>query len=163
VAPGWKQFEQASADGLKGAGYNVAEQVRVTWEGAKDNVYAVLDAIGVKDKNIVLLEAKDGLASKLSDAQKAVFREALKSGNIRLLDERAARTLGLAVGRSLAVQGSLYASVNAASLGSRALGQFGRIAMRGAATLEGINWVGIVIDILSMCGSSPASPSCQAK
>jgi hypothetical protein len=69
----WEDFEEASAQGLRDAGYKVAEQVRVTWQGAAKGAYSVLDAVGVKGQNIVLLEAKDGLTSKLSAAQKAVF------------------------------------------------------------------------------------------
>ena len=159
AVPAWKQFEDASAESLQKAGYTVVKQVRVTWEGAKDGAYAVIDAIGVKGKTIVLLEAKDGLTSKLSDAQKAIFKEAFKNGSIRLLDAGAARQLGLNAAETLGKQGALIASVNAASLGNRALGQFARIAAEtGAIAVEVVrffNVVTIAYETVQICGDTP--------
>ena len=127
----WKTFEQAAIQRLRNAGYRALSQVRITWPGA-NGAYAVLDAVGVKGKNIAVLEAKDGFFSKLSPAQKAVIREAIASGEISLTVDRQATQLELQAGEALAKQGVLYVSVEA-EVGSRASGSFARIAGREIA------------------------------
>ncbi|MDR3483170.1 MAG: Ig-like domain repeat protein [Burkholderiaceae bacterium] len=130
-ATSWKTFEAASAQRLVNSGYTVARHVRVTWEGAK-GAYSVMDAVGVKDANIVLLEAKDGLTSKLSSAQKALFDAAFKSKALMIENAGVAEQLSLKAGQSLAEQGTVYVSVDASVLGARSLGEVGRSAARAA-------------------------------
>jgi hypothetical protein len=48
-----------------------------------------------------LLEAKDGIESKLSAAQKSVFRTAFNSGKISIMSSSAAESLGLRAGAAL--------------------------------------------------------------
>ncbi|MES1196896.1 MAG: RHS repeat-associated core domain-containing protein, partial [Steroidobacter sp.] len=122
----WQNHERSSAQGLRDAGYVVEEQVEITWEGAERG--AIIDAVGVRDGNIVLLEAKDGIESKLSKAQKEVFEQALKDGKLFVQNVNKAKNLGLRAGVALAEQGALRAAVNASTLKSRALRQFGRMA-----------------------------------
>lgn len=127
----WELFEQASAERLEKAGYTVAQRVRLTWEGAK-GAYVVMDAVGTKGANIVMMEAKDGLTAKLSKGQKLFFEAAFKSKDLMIMDSKVAARLALEEGVSLAKQGMVYVSVDTSVMGARGAGQFSRVAANAA-------------------------------
>lgn len=128
----WQVHEAMSAQALVDAGYTVAQQVRITWPDAK-GAYAVIDAIGTKEvdgvMNIVLSEAKDGMFSKLSTAQKTLFAVAFDSGKLIVEDPKVATRLSIRAGMSLAAQGRLMVAVDASVANGRAMAQLARIAL----------------------------------
>jgi hypothetical protein len=121
-----------SAQSLVDAGYTVAQGVRITWPDAK-GAYSVIDAIGTKEVDgvmkIVLSEAKDGMFSKLSTAQKTLFAVAFDSGKLIVEDPKVATRLSIRAGVPLAAQGNLIIAVDASAANGRAMAQFARIAL----------------------------------
>jgi hypothetical protein len=96
------------------------------------------------DGKVIFGEVKDGMGAKLSKAQQAVYKAAIESGHVVIVNKDIAKALKVDAGKTLFAQGVRVGVTLDAAIGSRAARQWVRTmgpivgkGLAGAATILG--------------------------
>jgi hypothetical protein len=129
-----KIAELSRADQLTKLGVSFEKQVAISLIHDGKVVTAVVDFVYWSEGKLVFEEIKYGEHAKLSNQQKLIYGEIIKSGNVSIVAADRAALLGVKHGQLLSAQSLKLSASLAASATGRAASQWGRLGLAAATS-----------------------------